>query len=191
MPATVGWSREQEGTVAAPRSLSLDPVLVQFLCQAGLDPASMSPQAIAEAKEFAEKENLHGVVREAEKRTQRKKKIVARSSSSVSMKGAASPRVRKRSSAAQLNNELQGRILDLESLVREMYVQGEEMKEKVARLEESLAQVLGQKLPVDDKAGSQYQSAEQLIDVDHQSTSRQISALMDQHNEDEEVEVKQ
>merc|ERR550517_1480511 len=101
----------------------------------------MSPQAIAEAKEFAEKENLHGVVREAEKRTQRKKKIVA------------SPRVRKRSSAAQMNNELQGRILDLESLVREMYVQGEEMKEKVARMEETLAQVLGQKL-----------SAEQLID---------------------------
>jgi len=201
MPQTVGWSREQEpmqeGTVAAPRSLSLDPVLVQFLCQAGLDPATMSPQAIAEAKEFAEKENLHGVVREAEKRTQRKKKIVARSSSGVSMKGAGSPRVRKRSSAAQMNNELQGRILDLESLVREMYVQGEEMKEKVARMEETLAQVLGQKLhqlPAADQAGSQYQSAEQLIDEsDHQSISRQVSAIMDQQrsildrNEDEEV----
>jgi len=193
MPETIGWSRGQEtmqeGTVAAPRSLSLDPVLVQFLCQAGLDPASMSPQAIAEAKEFAEKENLHGVVREAEKRTQRKKKIVARSSSSVSMKGAASPRVRKRSSAAQLNNELQGRILDLESLVREMYMQGEEMKEKMARMEETLAQqTLGQKLNQlpPNQASSQYQSAEQLIDeVDQQLISHQVSAI-----EDEE-EVKQ
>jgi len=201
MPTTMDWSREQEGTGAAPRSLSLDPVLVQFLCQAGLDPASMSPQAIAEAKEFAEKENLHGVVREAEKRTQRKKKIVA------------SPRMRKRSSATQLNNELQGRILDLESLVREMYVQGEEMKEKVARMEKALAEVLGQKLnqlpsnqagsqhqhqlAAGDQAGSQYQSAEQLInEVDHQSISHQVSAILDQqrcivdHNEDEE-EVKQ
>jgi len=196
MPTTMDWSREQEGTGAAPRSLSLDPVLVQFLCQAGLDPASMSPQAIAEAKEFAEKENLHGVVREAEKRTQRKKKIVARSSSTVSMKGAASPRLRKRSSAAQINNELQGRILDLESLVREMYIQGEEMREKVTRLEEGLAQVLGQKSPVNDKAGSQYQSAEQLIDVDVDHQAISYHAIMDQqrsildHNEDEE-EVKQ
>jgi len=184
MPTTMDWSREQEGTGAAPRSLSLDPVLVQFLCQAGLDPASMSPQAIAEAKEFAEKENLHGVVREAEKRTQRKKKIVA------------SPRMRKRSSATQLNNELQGRILDLESLVREMYIQGEEMREKVTRLEEGLAQVLGQKSPVNDKAGSQYQSAEQLIDVDVDHQAISYHAIMDQqrsildHNEDEE-EVKQ
>ena len=62
---------------------------------------TMSPEAIAEAKEFAEKENLHGVVRllffcqvirdfflnlfdtfsyrEAEKRTQRKKKMATRS----------------------------------------------------------------------------------------------------------------
>jgi len=134
--------------------------------------------------------------REAEKRTQRKKKIVARSSSTVSMKGAASPRLRKRSSAAQINNELQGRILDLESLVREMYIQGEEMREKVTRLEEGLAQVLGQKSPVNDKAGSQYQSAEQLIDVDVDHQAISYHAIMDQqrsildHNEDEE-EVKQ
>ena len=40
MPETVGWAREQEpeSTVAAAPNLSLDPVLVQFLCQAGLDP---------------------------------------------------------------------------------------------------------------------------------------------------------
>ena len=71
------------------------------------------------------------------------------------------------------------------------------MKEKVARMEETLAQVLGQKLhqlPAADQAGSQYQSAEQLIDeIDHQSISRQVSAIMDQQrsildrNEDEEV----
>ena len=58
------------------------------------------------------------------------------------------------------------------------------MKEKVARMEETLAQVLGQKshqLPAADQAGSQYQSAEQLIDEsDQQSISRQVSAIMDQ-----------
>merc|ERR1712037_108577 len=181
MPETVGWSREQEGRCPPPQNLSLDPVLVQFLCQAGLDPATMSPEAIAEAKEFAEKENLHGVVREAEKRTQRKKKMATRSTSSVSMKGAASPRVKKRSSATQLNKEMQARIFELEALVREMYVQGEETRERVARLEEALADVPGHKMPAAEQPGSQYQSAEQLIDNDHhQSISRQISAIMEQ-----------
>jgi len=225
MPETVGWSRDpmQEGRCA--QNLSLDPVLVQFLCQAGLDPKTMSPAAIAEAKEFAEKENLHGVVREAEKRTQRKKKMVARSSSSVSMKGAASPRPKRRSSTTQQNKELQARIFELETLVREMYVQGEETRERVARMEEALAHLLGQKfdqpghldhldhpghldhldhldhpghldhLPAAEQAGSQYQSAEQLIDNDHhQLISRQISAIMEQqrsHLEEEDEEVTQ
>jgi len=201
MPETVGWSREeqpmqQDAGRCAP-NLSLDPVLLQFLCQAGLDPTTMSSTAIAEAKEFAEKENLHGVVRAAEKRTQRKKKV-ARSSSSVSMKGAVSPRVKTRSSATQLNKELQTRIYELESLVREMYLQAEETRERLARMEEILAHLLpNQNLDEADQAGSQYQSAEQLVENEQQqSISRQISAIMDQQRslleeEEEDEEVKQ
>ena len=72
------------------------------------------------------------------------------------------------------------------------------MKERVGRMEEALAQLLGQKLDqlaAGEQAGSQYQSAEQLIDVDHnQSISHQVSAIMEQHRallEDEEEDLKQ
>ena len=72
------------------------------------------------------------------------------------------------------------------------------MKERVGRMEEALAQLLGQKLDqlaAGEQAGSQYQSAEQLIDVDHnQSISHQVSAIMEQHRgllEDEEEVLKQ
>jgi len=73
----------------------------------------------------------------------------------------------------------------------------------VARMEEALAHVLGQKLdhlPAAEEPGSQYQSAEQLIDNDHhQSISRQISAIKFQHImeqqrsllEEEDEELKQ
>ena len=50
----------------------------------------------------------------------------------------------------------------------------------MARLEEALADVLGHKMPAAEQPGSQYQSAEQLTDIDHhQSISRQISAIME------------
>ena len=70
------------------------------------------------------------------------------------------------------------------------------MKERVGRMEEALAQLLGQNLDqAGEQAGSQYQSAEQLIDVDHnQSISHQVSAIMEQHRgllEDEEEDLKQ
>ena len=62
-------------------------------------------------------------------------------------------------------------------------------------MEEALAQLLGQKLEAGEQAGSQYQSAEQLIDVDdNQSISHQVSAIMEQHRgllEDEEEDLKQ
>ena len=80
-------------------------------------------------------------------------------------------------------------------------------------MEEALAHLLGQKfdqpghldhldhpghldhLPAAEQAGSQYQSAEQLIDNDHhQLISRQISAIMEQqrsHLEEEDEEVTQ
>ena len=77
----------------------------------------------------------------------------------------------------------------------------------MARMEEALAHLLGQKfdqpghldhldhLPAAEQAGSQYQSAEQLIDNDHhQLISRQISAIMEQqrsHLEEEDEEVTQ
>ena len=70
------------------------------------------------------------------------------------------------------------------------------MKERVGRMEEALAQLLGQKLDqlaVGEQAGSQYQSAEQLIDH-NQSISHQVSAIMEQHRgllEDEEEDLKQ
>ena len=104
-------------------------------------------------------------------------------------------------------------------------IQGEETRERVARMEEALAHLLGQKfdqpghldhldhpghldhldhldhpghldhLPAAEQAGSQYQSAEQLIDNDrHKSISRQISAIMEQqrsHLEEEDEEVTQ
>merc|ERR1719495_2898405 len=166
-------------SASAPSNLALDPVTIQFLCHAGLDPTTMSPTAIAEAKAFAEKENLHGVVREAEKRTQRtKKKKVARSGSNVSMKGAPSPRMRCRNSTAQqTNNELQARVMELEALVREMHGQELEMRERLSRVEQLLIQVLGEKqLPTEEtQTQSQYQSAEQLLE-DHKLPADQFDS---------------
>ena len=61
-------------------------------------------------------------------------------------------------------------------------------------MEDALAEVLGKKLDqAGEQAGSQYQSAEQLIDH-NQSISHQVSAIMEQHRgllEDEEEDLKQ
>jgi len=175
--STEPQTNQMTKSASAPSNLALDPVTIQFLCHAGLDPTTMSPTAIAEAKAFAEKENLHGVVREAEKRTQRtKKKKVARSGSNVSMKGAPSPIMRCRNSTAQqTNNELQARVLELEALVREMHGQELEMRERLSRVEQLLIQVLGEKQLPREETQSQYQSAEQLLE-DHQLSADQFDS---------------
>lgn len=121
-----GEMRTIDNTEASTRD-TLDPALTQFLAQAGLDPKNMSEEAIAEAKQFAEKQNLQEVVNEAKESRKSKRKN--------------SPTVRKKKNSqleAQLK-ECQDRVVELEEQVESWHHQGAELRARLARLESVLA----------------------------------------------------